>query len=220
LRLRPAAALGRELAAWAAARSVVPVPLVVDIVHLEATSAALLERLPGRPAGDLAGLAPDEAKRRGLACGRVHPALARVAAPDLLPPAAELVTPSVGAAKAVRGDRLLHLDLHPFNVLVDDGEQVSGIIDWANAAAGNPDLDRARSASIFRWDPAAGARRADPAWAALYDGWEEAGGLLDLPRAALVWAGKYMLADLASRYNEDQLSEISKALDDITGAGG
>jgi aminoglycoside phosphotransferase (APT) family kinase protein len=53
------------------------------------------------------------------------------------------------------GDRLLHLDLHPFNVLVDEQGDVSGVLDWANVAGGHPDLDRARSWSILTLDPAA-----------------------------------------------------------------
>ena len=36
--------------------------------------------------------------------------------------------------------RLVHLDLHPGNVMVEGG-RVSGVIDWANAALGDPAAD-------------------------------------------------------------------------------
>ena len=45
------------------------------------------------------------------------------------------------------GDRILHLDLHPENVVLSSRGAV--VIDWANAAEGPPDLDVALSALIF-----------------------------------------------------------------------
>ena len=47
-----------------------------------------------------------------------------------------------------RQDRLLHLDFHLFNVLVNDG-RVSGVIDWENAMAGPPHADLARTRAIL-----------------------------------------------------------------------
>src|SRR5438046_2076220 len=47
-----------------------------------------------------------------------------------------------------RRDVLLHLDFHPLNVLVS-GKQVSAVLDWANARAGDPRADVARSYSIL-----------------------------------------------------------------------
>ncbi len=73
LRVRPAAALKVELAAWAAAASVVPTPEVIDLAELGTVSAALVQRLPGRPAGDLGMLTLERARKRGQACGRVLP---------------------------------------------------------------------------------------------------------------------------------------------------
>ncbi|WP_063830698.1 phosphotransferase [Kitasatospora phosalacinea] len=45
------------------------------------------------------------------------------------------------------GDRLLHLDLHPENVLLAAGGPV--VIDWATATEGDPGLDRATSALVL-----------------------------------------------------------------------
>jgi hypothetical protein len=59
LRVRPTAALKVEMAAWAAASSVVPTPQLIDFAELEAVSAALVRPLPGTPAGDLGSVTPD-----------------------------------------------------------------------------------------------------------------------------------------------------------------
>jgi len=46
------------------------------------------------------------------------------------------------------GEAILHMDLHPFNVMVtDDGPYV---IDWTNARAGDPALDVADTVAILR----------------------------------------------------------------------
>jgi aminoglycoside phosphotransferase (APT) family kinase protein len=107
---------------------------------------------------------------------------------------------------------LLHLDLHPFNVLVDGHGEVTGILDWSNTAAGDPVLDRARSWAILAADPAAQALRTDPVAAALMDGWAEAGGFAALPAAARDWGRRYLLADLSHRYSPAELAAIDARL--------
>ncbi|GAA4206191.1 phosphotransferase [Actinocatenispora rupis] len=193
-----------ELAAHTAAARVVPVPEVLDRYETAGSAALLLRRLPGVPAGDRTGLDPAAARRRGLACGRVHHLLSAVPAPPELPPA---------VAAPYAGDRLLHLDLHPFNVLVDEGAAVTGVLDWANAAAGHPDLDRARTAAILAGDPTARALAADPVAAALFAGWAEAAGFAALGPEARRWARDHLLADLAHRYSPAELADTAAALD-------
>lgn len=61
--------------------------------------------------------------------------------------------------------RILHLDLHPDNVLLS--EQGPVVIDWTMAAAGPPDLDRAVSAMILAEVAHADGPMADPAGAVL-----------------------------------------------------
>src|SRR5436853_495789 len=56
------------------------------------------------------------------------------------------------AGAAPRSDALLHLDFHPLNVLVD-GRRVTAVIDWANARAGDPRADLARTLTILRLSP-------------------------------------------------------------------
>jgi Ser/Thr protein kinase RdoA (MazF antagonist) len=211
LRVGPRAAVQRELAASGAAAAVLPVPRVLDRADFGDHTALLLERLPGRPAGELALGGPEQARAAGLACGRVYDVLARVAAPAGLrtaPGAPEPAGPGPG--------RLLHLDLHPLNVLVsDDGAVVTGVLDWANTHAGDPVLDRARSWAILTLDPMAREARALPGWAALAAGWTEAGRLGAIPAAARAWACKFMLADLASRYSPAELAHVREALSEL-----
>jgi aminoglycoside phosphotransferase (APT) family kinase protein len=109
---------------------------------------------------------------------------------------------------------VVHLDLHPFNILTGADGEVTGVLDWANAAAGDPDLDRARTWTILTLDPAARARGAEPGWAQLRAGWTESGGLHDIPAAYRAWACAFMLSDLAGRYAPDDLRHIAKALDE------
>jgi aminoglycoside phosphotransferase (APT) family kinase protein len=129
--------------------------------------------------------------------------------------------PEVPCARAdpYAGDRLLHLDLHPFNVLVDAGGAVTGVLDWANTAAGHPDLDRARTAAILTGDPAARRMAGDPVAAALFDGWARAADFAGLPAAATAWARDHMLADLAPRYGPAELAAVAAALDAAPGPG-
>jgi aminoglycoside phosphotransferase (APT) family kinase protein len=106
--------------------------------------------------------------------------------------------------------QLLHLDYHPLNVLMQ-GSTVSAVLDWANARAGDPRADVARTYTILMVAPH-GARRDSPlymalrylltrAWLAGYR--SVAGPLHDMP-AFFAWAGSVMQADLAPRVGDPQ----------------
>jgi Ser/Thr protein kinase RdoA (MazF antagonist) len=144
--------------------------------------AVLLELMPGRPAGDLAD--PERAAAAGRACAGVH--------------------------ERLRDAPVLHLDLHPFNVLLDDEAEVTGVIDWANASAGDPELDAARTWSILTLDPAALELRARPGWVALTEAWLD--GLGEVPAGARAWACRFMLDDLAERHDRAALQHVREAL--------
>jgi aminoglycoside phosphotransferase (APT) family kinase protein len=99
--------------------------------------------------------------------GRVHAELHRVTAPAELPDGRELVASRIERSDAVPaglrdeafrlldelpgGDQLCHGDFHPGNVLADpDGPKV---IDWHNAARGEPTADVARSWVVLEVSP-------------------------------------------------------------------
>jgi len=207
--LRVGERVGRELSAIAAAAGHVPVPRVLDRLELDGTSAVLLERVPGRAAGELALDEPASGAAAGRACGALHDALAEVACPPGLPDAP-------GAHRSQR--RLLHLDLHPFNVLVDDDGEPTGVIDWANAAGGDPELDRARTWSPLTLDPSVRELEDNPGWVALTDHWLRAGRLHSLSSPARVCACQFMLEDLAGRHTPTELTHVRHAMR-LAGAG-
>jgi hypothetical protein len=78
--LRVGARVAGEVLAASAAAGHVPVPRVLGRLELDGVSAVLLERVPGRPAGELARDRPEVAAAAGRACGALHAALAQVRA--------------------------------------------------------------------------------------------------------------------------------------------
>jgi hypothetical protein len=160
LRVGRPAVIDAELAASSAVAAVVPVPAVLDRVDAGDASAVLLEILPGQSMGHFARHRPELARAAGQACGTVHALLAGVPAPAGL-----RAVPGPGRGTPAGRPRVLHLDLHPLNILADASGDVTGVLDWANAAAGDPDLDRARTWTILTFDPSARARRGEPGWA-------------------------------------------------------
>jgi Ser/Thr protein kinase RdoA (MazF antagonist) len=190
--LRVGERVAGEVAAADAAAARVPVPRVLGQIE----GAVLIELVAGRPAGELAD--PEHAAAAGRACGALHERLVGVGAPE-------------GLRELPGLERnLLHLDLHPYNVLVDDAGEVTAVIDWTNAAAGDPQLDAARTWSILTLDPAALDRRADPGWMALTDAWLD--GLPEIPAPARAWACRFMLADLGKRLDPATLAPVREAL--------
>jgi aminoglycoside phosphotransferase (APT) family kinase protein len=99
-----------------------PVP---DVLEVE-SDALVLERIEGRTMADTLRRRPGLFRRHGLLLAQLHERLHEVAAPPELPGA--------GA-----GDRLLHLDLHPENVILSPTGPV--VVDWTNARRGDPALD-------------------------------------------------------------------------------
>lgn len=123
---------GEVLAMATAARGGVPVPRVYSfrgpemvLERLEGeTMQAVLERAAAPLIRELAGVLAD-----------LHERVHRVVAPAALD------------APFGEGDSLLHLDLHPRNVILTAGGPF--VIDWANAARGPAGADVALSAVIF-----------------------------------------------------------------------
>jgi aminoglycoside phosphotransferase (APT) family kinase protein len=100
-----------------------PVPAVYDASGPD----LVMERLAGRDMlADLSGR-PWLVRRHAATLAGLHDRLHAIAAP-----------PSLRAAFGP-GDRVLHLDLHPGNVMLTGAGPV--VIDWTNVAAGAPAAD-------------------------------------------------------------------------------
>jgi aminoglycoside phosphotransferase (APT) family kinase protein len=105
-----------------------PVPRVDD-VRANGTE-IVMERVDGRMMMDDMARDPRKLPAGARLLADLHDQLHEIPAPDWLR--------HVDAA-----DRLLHLDLHPLNVMIKDGKPI--VIDWSNAAAGDPLTDVALS---------------------------------------------------------------------------
>lgn len=148
-----------ELLALAAAHEAgAPVPAVGERVTVDGRPGVVLERVDG---ADLLGrlrARPWTLFQVARTLGLLHAGLHDVLAPDALPALRDqlrrrlgsgLVPPEVRAAALARleelpdGDRLLHGDLHPANVLRTSRGCV--VIDWTNGARGDAEADVART---------------------------------------------------------------------------
>lgn len=110
-------------------------------------------------------------------------------------------------AQGVRTDTLVHQDFHPLNLLVGPAG-ITGIIDWASAAAGDPRADIALTMSILRVAPIppgplvalkrAMTRLLEVAWRR---GYERQGTRYsdEVLAPFLAWAGAVMLHEMSPR---------------------
>jgi aminoglycoside phosphotransferase (APT) family kinase protein len=131
------------------------VPAVFGLETVDGRHGIVMERLDGADLLTELGRKPWRLFAGASTCGRVHAKLNSTPAPDGLPSVhdrlarfilrPERVPPEL-AELAVerlrglpRGDRLLHGDYHPANVMTQRGEPV--VIDWSNASAGPPEAD-------------------------------------------------------------------------------
>jgi aminoglycoside phosphotransferase (APT) family kinase protein len=103
-----------------------PVPAVDEVS--EDGADLVMERIEGVSMVEEIGRAPWTVLRQAGVLAGLHLDLHDLVAPDF-----------VAAAPIGRGDRVLHLDLHPLNVIV--GPKGPVVIDWARACAGDPDAD-------------------------------------------------------------------------------
>jgi aminoglycoside phosphotransferase (APT) family kinase protein len=99
-----------------------PVPAVVEVTD----DALVLERIEGRTMLDDLHRRPWRVPKHASTLAKLHKRLHEIPAP-------------AGLRDAGSGDRLLHLDLHPDNVILSPSGPV--VIDWTNARRGDPALD-------------------------------------------------------------------------------
>jgi aminoglycoside phosphotransferase (APT) family kinase protein len=105
-----------------------PVPAVAELS--DDGSEMVLERIEGPSMVDAISKAPWTVRRQARRLAELHARLHEITAPDFL-----------GRAPVANsdGDRVLHLDLHPLNVIVSPNGPI--VIDWANACRGDPLTD-------------------------------------------------------------------------------
>lgn len=88
----------------------------------------VMERIEGVTMVDAIGKAPWTIRRQAATLADLHRRLHDIEAPEFLP-----------ASPIGTGTKVLHLDLHPLNVMV--GPNGPCVIDWPNAHRGDPDVD-------------------------------------------------------------------------------
>jgi aminoglycoside phosphotransferase (APT) family kinase protein len=121
-----------QLVMRAAAAAGVPVPVVDGQTIWHDLPALLLSWVPGYTIKQCVSDRPWRTVALGRKMGRVHASIHAIPAPVAL------------------GDGvLLHMDYHPLNVMADE-HGVTGVLDWANAAAGDPRADLARTTVVLR----------------------------------------------------------------------
>ncbi|MGA8679775.1 MAG: phosphotransferase [Acidimicrobiales bacterium] len=103
-----------------------PVPAVDSLS--EDGAELVMERLEGPSMLGALERRPWLLRRCARILADLHQALHEIPAPEW-----------VASAPCGEGDRLLHLDLHPLNVIMTPGGPV--VIDWPNAMRGDPDVD-------------------------------------------------------------------------------
>jgi aminoglycoside phosphotransferase (APT) family kinase protein len=103
-----------------------PVPAVEE-VNDDGTD-LVMERIDGPSMVDYMSRRPWTIRRQGMVLATLHRRLHAIAPPDFLP-----------LAPAGAGDCFVHMDLHPLNVMI--GAQGPVVIDWPNAARGDPLVD-------------------------------------------------------------------------------
>lgn len=133
-----------------------PVPDIVGEGEIADRPTLLMAFAEGEIATELVAAHPGRAfdigDKLGTSLGKVN----RVPAPAMPTPMNRWIALGGPALEPLheqlnelpRADRLLHLDFHPNNVLMDRGE-VTAIVDWENALPGPPHVDLARTKALL-----------------------------------------------------------------------
>jgi aminoglycoside phosphotransferase (APT) family kinase protein len=208
-----------EVAAMrAAAEGGISVPIVHAQGVWQGRPSLLLSWCEGRPLARELRARPWLTWRLGLRFGQTQALIHAVAAPEALrlrrvswidwmgPDEPDLKERLIALSPSKAA--LLHLDYHPLNVMVD-GTRLTGVLDWANARAGDPRADLARTVTILRLAPLSPGplRQAERAVRRLLElswrrGYEQATGPFGDLSLFYAWAGAAMVRDLAPKLGQ------------------
>lgn len=205
----------REMLAMQVAHQAgIPVPQVIRSGLWQDRPVLLLSWVKGKTLAAVVQSQPRYIRQLGLAFGQMQATIHRVT-PPLEMDSTHWIEwagdePELKARLydlPSRKTALIHLDYHPLNVMAEGGH-ITGVLDWANARAGDPRADFARTYAILRIEPygsngdslpIAFARRILAYfWRA---GYGQAGGQLDEMALFYAWAGASMIRDQAHRVN-------------------
>jgi aminoglycoside phosphotransferase (APT) family kinase protein len=209
----------------------IPVPKVLSVKLCGEWSTMLMEWAPGRTLVSELMERPDNANRLGVEFGRVQAAIHRIPVPESvdnetknwLTPETDAEIEIIQRTAFVKGDKqgvLVHLDFHPLNVLTD-GQTITAVIDWANAAKGDPRFDIARTMSILRLEGLRPGSILENFQEAIIDfergwlqGYEQTAGQLGPLSIFNAWAGLRMIRDLSGKRREDDFSRMRRWVED------
>ncbi|MEX2237116.1 MAG: aminoglycoside phosphotransferase family protein [Dehalococcoidia bacterium] len=215
--------LREQIALRAAHEAGIPTPDLEAEGLYEGRRAMVISWCAGRPLISSLEKQPWQAGKMGRMLGRAHAALHRLPAPEALREEApgywlnrsddsELVERLL--SRGISTSTFVHLDFHPLNVLAGDNE-VTCVIDWVNAAAGDPRADFALTISLLSAAPApAGPMKALVNFirgrlvAAYRKGYSESGVMPAEDELApfYAWAGSVMLTEMEPRVREGRVS--------------
>jgi aminoglycoside phosphotransferase (APT) family kinase protein len=206
----------RELLAMrAAVESGLPVPSVEAEATWQDRPALLLSWCEGRPLADELKARPWRVWSLGAAFGRLQAQIHSVRAPEAMLREPDRWITWAGPVDAAlrerleaaspRSDALLHFDYHPFNILAGKAGPTA-VLDWANAQAGDPRADFARTASLLRLAAAAvgSPERFFSAFLRLFArAWRSGYGQVSRPLSDMApfyaWAGSVLVQDLTPK---------------------
>lgn len=147
----------------AAADAGVRVPAVHGVETVDGRAGIVLERISGDDLFEIVARSPWRIFSLSGLTARLQAEMHKQAAPLALPPVRESHRRAIAGSGAPQefidialksldllpeGDRLLHGDFHPGNIML--GAQGPVIIDWTNAMRGSPEADFARTMMILR----------------------------------------------------------------------
>jgi aminoglycoside phosphotransferase (APT) family kinase protein len=145
----------RERAALRACEAAAfPAPRLIERCRIQGLPVTVISWCPGRPLAAAIARKPWQLPRLSRLFGRTHALMHRI------PPPAGLLESGLDWVRRLPGQyqnlaqevllmqpattSLVHLDYHPFNVILHDGA-ISGVVDWSGAAAGDVRADLART---------------------------------------------------------------------------